>query len=77
MSISVSFSYVNKHTVSKAISTVPACSGVWLVLAYNPITPPATDQQMNRITVRAMIFILMKRAVLSFISLSPFYKHYG
>ena len=48
------------------------CSGVWLVLSYNPRTPPATDQQMNRKTVREIICKLMKRAVLSFISLSPY-----
>jgi hypothetical protein len=69
ISISVSFFYVNKHTVSKALSTVPACSGVWLVLSYIPRTPPATDQQMNRMIVRAIIFRLMKSAFLSFMIL--------
>lgn len=53
------------------MSPVQDCPGGWLVLSYSPITLPATDQQMNRITVRAIIFKLMKRTVLSVISKSP------
>ena len=52
-----------------AISTGQTYSAIWLVLSYSPITPPATEKQMNRITVRAIIFKLMKRAVLSFMIL--------
>jgi hypothetical protein len=74
VSISVSFSYVNKHTVSKAKGLVQDCSGDRLVLFYNPMTAPATDQQMNRMTVRAMIFKLMNRAVLSFMILGLQYR---
>jgi hypothetical protein len=65
----------DKHHSSKAMSPLQDCSGVWLVLAYTPITLPATEKQMNRITVRAIIFKPMKRAVLSFISLSPFFNN--